>query len=98
MGSWGPRPPQVPIWYRVEMPALNIPYTEEELAAIREAAAAAGKSVKSYVHDLSVREQQRRVFVATAGEAFERLLPEFQEFYPEDLPEHLRKAGTSQAA
>lgn len=73
------------------MPALNIEFTVEELAAVREEAAAAGKSVKAYVHDLSVREQQRRTFVAGAGEWYERLLPEFQDLDPEDLPPELRK-------
>jgi hypothetical protein len=89
---------KVLIWYRGGMPALNIEFTAEELAAVREEAAAAGKSVKAYVHDLSVREQQRRAFVAGAGEWYERLLPEFQDLWPESLPPELRKPESGQAA
>ncbi|WP_327676091.1 hypothetical protein [Kitasatospora sp. NBC_00458] len=68
------------------MPALNIEYTEHELAAIRAAAAADGKSVKAYVHDLSVREQQRRVFVDHAVAFWRAHREEFDEAFPEDAP------------
>ncbi len=68
------------------MPALNIEYTEHELAAIREAAAADGKSVKAYVHDLSVREQQRRVFVDHAVAFWNSHVDEFDAAFPEDAP------------
>ncbi|GAA3030639.1 hypothetical protein GCM10020229_47600 [Kitasatospora albolonga] len=69
------------------MPALNIEYTEHELAAIREAAAADGKSVKAYVHDLSVREQQRRIFVNRAVAFWNEHVEEFDAAFPEDAPE-----------
>lgn len=69
-----------------DMPALNIEYTEHELAAIREAAAADGKSVKAYVHDLSVREQQRRVFVDHAVAFWKDHRAEFDTAFPEDAP------------
>ncbi|MFJ8626110.1 hypothetical protein ACIRD3_25185 [Kitasatospora sp. NPDC093550] len=65
------------------MPALTIEYTEHELAAIREAAAADGKSVRAYIHDLSVREQRRRVFVDHAV-AFWKAQPECGAEFPED--------------
>ncbi|MFH8370154.1 hypothetical protein [Streptomyces sp. NPDC018031] len=68
------------------MPALNIEFTEEELAAIREAAAADGKSVKAYVHDLSVREQQRRLFVQHAAKFWNDHIEEFDEAFPEEVP------------
>ncbi|MFF2143918.1 hypothetical protein [Kitasatospora sp. NPDC058190] len=68
------------------MPALNIEYTEHELAAIREAAAADGKSVRAYVHDLSVREQQRRVFVDHAVAFWKAHQAEFDAAFPEDAP------------
>ncbi|MFJ9521153.1 hypothetical protein ACIRPK_23240 [Kitasatospora sp. NPDC101801] len=68
------------------MPALNIEYTELELAAIRAAAAADGKSVKAYVHDLSVREQQRRTFVEHAVAFWHEHLDEFDAAFPEDAP------------
>ncbi|MBP2579542.1 hypothetical protein J3A78_000020 [Streptomyces sp. PvR006] len=51
------------------MPSLNVTFTDEELRA---AAAAEGKSLKQYVHDLPLRERQRRQFVryaASWGEA-----------------------------
>ncbi|MFB7125600.1 MULTISPECIES: hypothetical protein [Streptomycetaceae] len=68
------------------MPALTIEYTEHELAAIREAAAADGKTVKAYVHDLSVREQQRRVFVDHAVAFWKAHRAEFDAAFPEDAP------------
>ncbi|MDH6703969.1 MULTISPECIES: hypothetical protein [unclassified Kitasatospora] len=68
------------------MPALNIEYTEHELAAIREAAAADGKSIKAYIHDLSVREQQRRVFVDHAVAFWRSHRAEFDAAFPEDAP------------
>ncbi|MDH6123892.1 hypothetical protein [Kitasatospora sp. GP82] len=75
------------------MPALNIEYTELELAAIREAAAADGKSVKAYVHDLSVREQKRRTFVRHAVAFWRAHVEEFDAAFPEDAPE----AGSADA-
>jgi hypothetical protein len=74
------------------MPALNIEYTEHELAAIREAAAADGKSVKAYVHDLSVREQKRRTFVSHAVAFWNEHLEEFDAAFPEDTPAAKRTA------
>ncbi|WP_431040720.1 hypothetical protein ACQUSR_01650 [Streptomyces sp. P1-3] len=68
------------------MPALNIEFTDEELAAIREAAAADGKSIKAYVHDLSVREQQRRVFVQHAVKFWNDHIDEFDAAFPEEVP------------
>ncbi|KUJ66507.1 hypothetical protein ACZ90_35895 [Streptomyces albus subsp. albus] len=68
------------------MPALNIEFTEEELAAIREAAAADGKSIKAYVHDVSVREQQRRLFVQRAAKFWNEHIDEFDAAFPEEVP------------
>ncbi|MFB7664260.1 hypothetical protein ACFC1R_09995 [Kitasatospora sp. NPDC056138] len=76
------------------MPALNIEYTEPELAAIREAAAADGKSVKAYVHDLSVREQQRRTFVSHAVAFWNAHVEEFDAAFPEDAPDTGRRDAT----
>ncbi|MER7578973.1 hypothetical protein [Kitasatospora sp. NPDC097691] len=68
------------------MPALTIEYTEHELAAIREAAAADGKSVRAYIHDLSVREQQRRAFVDHAVAFWKSDRTESDAPRPEDAP------------
>ncbi|MFJ6384364.1 hypothetical protein ACIQI7_30705 [Kitasatospora sp. NPDC092039] len=68
------------------MPALNIEYTEHEPAAIREAAAADGKPVKAYIRDLSVREQQRRVFVDHAVAFRKAHRAGFDAACPEDSP------------
>ncbi|TVL89875.1 hypothetical protein CD790_25030 [Streptomyces sp. SAJ15] len=61
-------------------------FTDEELAAIREAAAADGKSIKAYVHDLSVREQQRRIFVQHAVKFWNEHIEEFDAAFPEEVP------------
>ncbi|GGR11490.1 hypothetical protein ACH4U6_30365 [Streptomyces netropsis] len=68
------------------MPALNVEFTEQELADIREAAAADGKSIKAYVHDLSVREQQRRRFVERAAKFWNENMAEFDAAFPEEAP------------
>lgn len=73
---------------------MNIEYTEEELAAIREAAAADGKSVKAYVHDVSVSEQLLRRFVERGVEFFGRHAEEFDAAFPEDAP-HQRGEGSA---
>ncbi|MFF7250726.1 hypothetical protein ACFZBU_43500 [Embleya sp. NPDC008237] len=65
------------------MPALNIEYTDEELAAVREAARLGGKSVKAHVHDLSVSEAARRNFVTGAATFVTDHLAEFQDAFPE---------------
>jgi hypothetical protein len=80
------------------MPAINVPLSEEELAAFREEAAAAGKSLKQHAHDLLVREQQRRAFVAAAGKALDRVLPEFRDLYPESLPPSMRHTDAAENA
>ncbi|MBH5333697.1 hypothetical protein IHE55_02310 [Streptomyces pactum] len=75
------------------MPALNIEFTEEELAAIHEAAAADGKSVQAYVHDLSVREQQRRLFVQHAVRFWNDHIDEFDAAFPEEVPPTARRGA-----
>lgn len=66
------------------MPALNVEFSDDELAALRAAAAEDGKSLKSYVHDLAVRERQRRAFVAGAAQFVARNRAEFDHAFPED--------------
>ena len=68
------------------MPALNVEFTEAELAVVRKAAAADGKSVKAYVHDLSVREQNRRTFVNVAASFWNDNLAEFDAAFPDETP------------
>ncbi|MFG2227790.1 hypothetical protein [Streptomyces sp. NPDC048644] len=68
------------------MPSLNITYTDDELEAVRAQAAAEGKSLKQYVHDLSVREQQRTAFVSFARSWSEGHQAEFDEAFPDEAP------------
>jgi uncharacterized protein (DUF1778 family) len=68
------------------MPALNITFTDEELEAVRAAAAAEGKSLKQYLHDLALREQQRAVFVRYAAAFGEQHRAEFDEAFPDEVP------------
>lgn len=68
------------------MPSLNVSFTEEELEGIRAAAAAEGKSLKQYLHDLGVRDVQRKQFVAGATEWADRLRGEFDEAFPDEVP------------
>ncbi|WUH88752.1 hypothetical protein OG900_38500 [Streptomyces sp. NBC_00433] len=68
------------------MPALNITFTDEELEAVRAAAAAEGKSLKQYLHDLALREQQRALFVRYAAHFGDRHRREFDEAFPDEVP------------
>lgn len=48
------------------MPALNVVFSEEEMAQVREAAAQAGTSVKALAHDTVLTELRRRKVRAAA--------------------------------
>ncbi|MFF7987321.1 hypothetical protein ACFZDK_51030 [Streptomyces sp. NPDC007901] len=79
------------------MPSLNVSFTDEELEGVRAAAAAEGKSLKQYLHDLGIREMQRKQFVAGATEWAERLRGEFDEAFPDEVPPAERGDGAAAA-
>ncbi|MFD3621058.1 hypothetical protein ACFWWT_38710 [Streptomyces sp. NPDC058676] len=79
------------------MPSLNVPFTEEEMEGVRAAAAAEGKSLKQYLHDLGVREMQRKQFVAGAASWADRLRSEFDEAFPDEVPASGRGQGATAA-
>lgn len=80
------------------MPALNITFTDDEMEAVRAAAAAEGKSLKQYVHDLPLRERQRGVFVRYASAFGEHHRGEFDDAFPEEVPPAgARRGGTAAA-
>ncbi|MEU9454516.1 hypothetical protein [Streptomyces sp. NPDC048277] len=79
------------------MPSLNVSFTEEELEGVRAAAAAEGKSLKQYLHDLGIREMQRKQFVAGAADWAERLRGEFDEAFPDEVPSAERGDGAAAA-
>lgn len=68
------------------MPSLNISYSDEEMEELRSAAAAAGTSLKQYVHDLSLRERQRQQFVRYAASWGDQHRAEFDEAFPDEVP------------
>ncbi|WP_371673616.1 hypothetical protein OG985_41670 [Streptomyces sp. NBC_00289] len=79
------------------MPSLNVSFTDEELQGVRAAAAAEGKSLKQYLHDLGVREMQRRQFVAGAAGWADRLRAEFDDAFPDEVPPARRGGGSAAA-
>jgi hypothetical protein len=79
------------------MPSLNVPFTEEELEGVRAAAAAEGKSLKQYLHDLGVREMQRKQFITGASAWADRLREEFDDAFPDEVPPAERQGGTAAA-
>ncbi|MER5387227.1 hypothetical protein OG788_44570 [Streptomyces sp. NBC_00647] len=79
------------------MPSLNVTFTEEEMEAVRASAAAEGKSLKQYMHDLGVREGQRKQFVAGAVSWADRLRAEFDEAFPDEIPPSQRGEGATAA-
>ncbi|MFE5948682.1 hypothetical protein [Streptomyces sp. NPDC056480] len=79
------------------MPSLNVSFTDEELEEVRAAAAAEGKSLKQYVHDLPLRERQRRQFVRYALSWGETHRAEFDEAFPDEVPPATRERGADAA-
>ncbi|MEU9979529.1 hypothetical protein [Streptomyces sp. NPDC051014] len=79
------------------MPSLNVTFTDDEMEAVRTAAAAEGKSLKQYLHDLGVREMQRKRFTAGAASWADRLRDEFDEAFPDEVPPSQRGTGASAA-
>ncbi|GAA3104875.1 MULTISPECIES: hypothetical protein [Streptomyces] len=79
------------------MPSLNVTFTDEELKGVRAAAAAEGKSLKQYLHDLGVREMERQKFVAGASTWADRLRAEFDAANPEEIPPSARHEGSAAA-
>lgn len=79
------------------MPSLNVSFSAEEMEGVRAAAAAEGKSLKSYLHDLGVREMQRKQFVAGAAMWAERLRAEFDAAFPDEVPPSQRGNRTAAA-
>ncbi|MFE0773375.1 hypothetical protein ACWDUX_32940 [Streptomyces sp. NPDC003444] len=79
------------------MPSLNVTFTDEELEEVRAAAAAEGKSLKQYVHDLPLRERQRRQFVRYAASWGEAHRAEFDDAFPDEIPHASRERGADAA-
>lgn len=79
------------------MPSLNISFTDDELEAVRAAAAAEGKSLKQYVHDLPLREKHRLQFVRYALSWGETRRSEFDEAFPDEVPPADRQQGADAA-
>ncbi|MFD8215469.1 hypothetical protein ACFV2U_17440 [Streptomyces sp. NPDC059697] len=67
------------------MPALNIEFTPEEMARLRNRAKITGKSLKEHVHDVTVEEADRIAFVEGAATEAERILPGVVERFPAGL-------------
>ncbi|MEV6793240.1 hypothetical protein AB0M87_14840 [Streptomyces sp. NPDC051320] len=79
------------------MPSLNITFTDEELHEVRAAAAAEGKSLKQFVHDLPLREQQRRQFARYAVSWGEQYREEFDAAFPDEVPQSAGQRGAEAA-
>ncbi|WP_328940355.1 hypothetical protein OG259_00680 [Streptomyces sp. NBC_00250] len=79
------------------MPSLNVTFTDEELEEVRAAAAAEGKSLKQYVHDLPLRERQRRQFVRYAVSWGDTHRTEFDDAFPDEIPPATRERGADAA-
>ncbi|MWA07758.1 hypothetical protein E5671_00710 [Streptomyces sp. BA2] len=72
-------------------------FSEDEMEGVRASAAAEGKSLKQYLHDLGVREMQRKLFVAGAIAWADKLRGEFDEAFPEEVPPTRRGDGAAAA-
>lgn len=77
------------------MPSLNVSFTDEELQAVRAAAAAEGKSLKQFLHDLPLREKQRRQFVTYALTWGAEHCSEFDDAFPDEVPPSHRQGAAA---
>ncbi|HSA53959.1 MAG TPA: hypothetical protein VLH10_28095 [Yinghuangia sp.] len=72
------------------MPALNVEFSDDELAALRSAARDSGKTLKAYVRELVDGDLAERRAQARASEVFRTFVAEnaaaFDEAFPEDAP------------
>ncbi|MFR0355216.1 hypothetical protein [Streptomyces sediminimaris] len=64
------------------MPALNVEFTDDEMARLRARAALTGRSLKQHVHDVTVDEADRITFVDGAVAEAERVLPGVEARFP----------------
>ncbi|MFE6489666.1 hypothetical protein ACFVGN_42975 [Streptomyces sp. NPDC057757] len=64
------------------MPALNVEFSEEEMARLRDRAALTGRSLKQHVHDVTVEEADRLAFVEGAVAEASRVLPGIEARFP----------------
>ncbi|MFG2794286.1 hypothetical protein [Streptomyces sp. NPDC048419] len=64
------------------MPALNVEFTEAEMARLRARATLAGRSLKQHVHDVTVEEADRLAFVDGAAAEAARVLPGIEAHFP----------------
>ncbi|MHC3475659.1 hypothetical protein ACYF6T_44355 [Streptomyces sp. 7R007] len=65
------------------MPALNVEFSEEEMARLRKRAALTGRSLKQHVHDVTVEEADRLAFVEGAVAEAARILAGVTARFPE---------------
>ncbi|MER6046072.1 hypothetical protein ABT168_01015 [Streptomyces sp. NPDC001793] len=79
------------------MPSLNVTFTDDEMQEVRAAAAAEGKSLKQYLHDLPLRERHRLQFVRHAVSWGEDHRAEFDDAFPDEVPPAGRR-GEGRAA
>ncbi|MFE7028856.1 hypothetical protein ACFU9Y_01000 [Streptomyces sp. NPDC057621] len=68
--------------YLESMPALNVEFSEEEMARLRDRAALTGRSLKQHVHDVTVEEADRLAFVEGAVAEAARVLPGIEARFP----------------
>ncbi|AKA01219.1 hypothetical protein SAZ_00615 [Streptomyces noursei ZPM] len=73
------------------MPSLNVTFTDDEMHEVRAAAAAEGKSLKQYLHDLPLRETHRLQFVRHAVTWGADHQAEFDEAFPDEVPPPVRR-------
>ncbi|MFJ5680250.1 hypothetical protein [Streptomyces sp. NPDC093097] len=73
------------------MPSLNVSFTDDEMHEVRAAAAAEGKSLKQYLHDLPLREKHRLQFVRYAVTWGEDHRTEFDDAFPDEVPPTARR-------
>ncbi|UGQ11906.1 hypothetical protein LO772_34975 [Yinghuangia sp. ASG 101] len=84
------------------MPALNVEFSDDELAALRAAAQDSGKTLKAYVREVVDGNLADRRAQARAAEAFRAFVADnataFDEAFPDDAPGRSGDGRTSRGA
>ncbi|MFE5325423.1 hypothetical protein ACFRCG_03230 [Embleya sp. NPDC056575] len=81
------------------MPALNIDFTDEELAELRETAKARGVTLKSLVHEAVTEDLAQRRALASMTAVLRAFAAEhtaaFDDAFPDDAPTGARRRGAA---
>lgn len=91
----------VPDGYALGMPALNVPFSDDELEALRAIAGERGLTLKALVHEAAAADIERHRALKEGAEVFARFFHEaageFAAAFPDDEPHTGTSTGSAAA-